>query len=159
MKEIKVRFEEDRNIDYIDIQVRAKDCDRQVQLLIDSLSKRGNDTIAVNDLSGAVVMLPVKEIILLSVDGKLVNIITKKEKYSVRCSLQHLEESLDSRRFMRISRYEIVNLAKVERYDFTLSGTLRLELSGGIETWASRRCIPQIRKQLMINRGGAGNEE
>ena len=43
---------------------------------------------------------------------------------------------------------EIVNLDKVLRYDFTLAGTLRLELTGGIETWASRRCIPVIRKRL-----------
>ena len=56
---------------------------------------------------------------------------------------------LDKKHFLRISRFEIVNLNKVLRYDFTLAGTLRLELAGGIETWASRRCIPAIRKRLL----------
>ena len=47
-----------------------------------------------------------------------------------------------------IKKFQIVNLAKVRRYDFTVAGTLRLELAGGMETWASRRCIPEIRRRL-----------
>ncbi len=159
MKEIKVRFTADPNIEYIDIQIRSAECCGQVRKIIDILTEQENEAIAVNDINGSVVMLSPSEIILLSVDGKQVNVITKKGRYTIRRSLQNLEEALDSRRFIRISRYEIVNLSKVVRYDFTLSGTLRLELAGGIETWASRRCIPQIRKQLTSDRGGAGNEE
>ena len=159
MKEIKVRFEADPDIRYIDIQIRSAECCGQVQKIIDILTEQENEAIAVNDANGSVVMLLPSEIILLSVDGKQVNVITKKGRYTIRRSLQNLEEALDPRRFIRISRYEIVNLSKVVRYDFTLSGTLRLELAGGIETWASRRCIPQIRKQLTSDRGGVGNEE
>ncbi|MER2235290.1 MAG: LytTR family DNA-binding domain-containing protein, partial [Candidatus Limivicinus sp.] len=88
------------------------------------------------------------EIILASVDGKSVRIITADGKWLSRQTLQSLEETLDSHTFIRISRYEIVNLRKVARYDFTISGTLRLELEGGMETWASRRCIPEIRRRL-----------
>ena len=59
-----------------------------------------------------------------------------------------LEDILDKQRFVRISRYEIVNLEKILKYDFTVAGTLRIELTGGMETWASRRCIPAIRRRL-----------
>lgn len=76
------------------------------------------------------------------------NIITSDGSYYLRQTLQGLEEKVDGRRFVRISRYELVNLDRVRRYDFTVAGTLRVELEGGMETWASRRCIPAIRKYL-----------
>ena len=76
-------------------------------------------------------------------------IITGDGSWYTRQTLQSLENMLDKNHFLRISRFEIVNLNKVLRYDFTLAGTLRLELAGGIETWASRRCIPAIRKRLL----------
>ncbi len=37
---------------------------------------------------------------------------------------------------------------KVEKFDFTVKGELRLELTDGIETWAARRYIPAIRRLL-----------
>ena len=62
--------------------------------------------------------------------------------------IHSLKSALDAQRFVRISRYELVNLDMVRKFDFTLGGTLRLELAGGMETWASRRCIPAIRARL-----------
>ena len=50
--------------------------------------------------------------------------------------------------FLRISRYEIVNLRKVKRFDFTITGTLRVEMEDDTETWASRRFIPAIKERL-----------
>ena len=94
-------------------------------------------------------MLREEQIVLAATDGKLINVVTETGSYYMRQSMKNLESILDSQRFVRISRFEIVNLGKVRRYDFTLSGTLRLELAGGMETWASRRCIPLIRKRLM----------
>ena len=62
--------------------------------------------------------------------------------------MNEIEKKLTDKRFVRISRYEIVNLDKIIKYNFTLGGTLRLEFSSGMETWASRRNIPIIRKKL-----------
>ena len=58
-----------------------------------------------------------------------------------------------SDRFLRVSRFEIIDLKKVRKYDFTLSGTLRIEFENGMETWASRRYIPLIRKRLSGEEG------
>ena len=59
-----------------------------------------------------------------------------------------LEEVLDKRRFIRISRFEIINLERVQRYDFTINGTLKIVMENGMQTWASRRYIPAIRRYL-----------
>ena len=78
----------------------------------------------------------------------MVHVVTSNGSWYTRRTLQSLESDLAGRRFVRISRHELVNLDKVVRYDFTIAGSLRLELVGGMETWASRRCIPDIRRRL-----------
>ena len=147
MKKINVNFEEDAALDSIEVTVRASENDSEVSSLIERINARCSDTIAV--VSGNIAnVVPVNDIVLLSVENKNVNVITDKDRFIARQPLNSIEASLDPKRFVRISRYEIVNLAKVIRYDFTLSGTLRIELAGGMETWASRRCIPEIRRCL-----------
>jgi ribose/xylose/arabinose/galactoside ABC-type transport system permease subunit len=46
------------------------------------------------------------------------------------------------------AKFSGIDTFKVKFAVFTISGTLRLELEGGMETWASRRCIPEIRRRL-----------
>ena len=72
--------------------------------------------------------------------------------YTAKQSLQSLEKLL-GRSFLRISRFELINLQKVRKYDFTIMGTLRVEFEGGMETWASRRYIPLIRARLSGEEG------
>ena len=149
MKKITFRFEPDPNLDHIDVVIRACAQDEEVTALLERLSEPAPDSLTVFDGFGNLRTLSPDSIILASVEGKLVSITTDDGCWYARQSLQRLENTLDNRRFLRISRFEIVNLDKVLRYDFTLAGTLRLELAGGIETWASRRCIPAIRKRLL----------
>ncbi len=149
MKKKEVRFERDPSLDHIEILIRAPEEDAEVELLMEQLTARTQDPLTVFDGNGLAQTLRPEEIISASMDGKLVNIVTEEGSWYTRRTLQSLENVLDPRRFLRISRYELVNLDKVLRYDFTVAGTLRLELVGGIETWASRRCIPQIRRRLV----------
>lgn len=153
MKKINFRFEPDPNLDHIDVVIRASAQDEEVTALMERLSEPASDRFTVFDGLGNLRALSPNSIILASVEGRLVNIITENGSWYTRQSLQSLQDTLDKKRFLRISRFEIVNLDKVLRYDFTLAGTLRLELEGGMETWASRRCIPAIRKRLL----GRGN--
>ncbi|MCR4780251.1 MAG: LytTR family transcriptional regulator DNA-binding domain-containing protein [Ruminiclostridium sp.] len=148
MKRINIRFERDETLENIEVLIRASEEDAEVRDIAERINSAGLQSIAVTDGSGTLDIVPVSDIILLSVNDKQVSIITEKNRFTARQPLSSLEGSLDPARFVRISRYEIVNLTKVVRYDFTLGGTLRIELAGGMETWASRRCIPQIRRKL-----------
>ena len=147
MRERKVRLELDPALTDIEVLVRAPEEDGEVSALLELLGAPA-DTVTVFDDNGLIRALPADQIVSASVDGKLVNIVTEDGSWYTRRTLQSLEAALDARRFLRVSRYEIVNLTKVRRYDFTVAGTLRLELAGGMETWASRRCIPEIRRRL-----------
>jgi DNA-binding LytR/AlgR family response regulator len=149
MKTVKVRFEQDPSLEQIEVVVRAPEQDAQVDALMERMSSdQPQEMLTVNDTRGALRQIAASDIVSVSVNGKVVQIATEDGSFSVRQPLQSFESELDPDRFVRVSRYEIVNLSKVLRYDFTMSGTLRLELAGGTETWASRRCIPAIRSLL-----------
>lgn len=149
MREYTVHFERDPELDGIELVVRAPSRDAAVDALLEELSGNPPDTLTVFSRDRSMQTIRMGEIVSASVDGKLVHIVTESGSWYTRQTLQGLEATLEGRQFMRISRYEIVNLDKVLRYDFTLAGTLRLELVGGMETWAARRCIPAIRRRLL----------
>ena len=148
MKNIRICFVQDPSLSDIEVTVRASGQDDEVSALMEKIAGREPRTLVVLDGRGNLKTMSEDEIVLASVDDRSVRIITADGIWFSRQPLQSLEEQLDRRFFVRISRYEIVNLRKVTRYDFTISGTLRLELEGGMETWASRRCIPEIRRRL-----------
>lgn len=148
MKTIRIRFEQDAALDGIEIAVRAAEIDAEVQKLLGELTANVDNTLTVTDETGAVLPIPVSRIVSISVLGRQTDVVTEDGRYLSRQSLNNIENVLDPRQFVRISRYEIINLSKVRRFDFTLNGTLRLELYGGMETWASRRSIPAIRRHL-----------
>ena len=149
LKKIDIRFRPDSSLDHIDVLISAPEQNEEVTALIDMLSGRSSETLSVFDKKGMICQLRTEDIILISVNGKQVEIVTQEGVWYMRRTLQSLEDILDMHQFLRISRFEIVNLDKVVRYDFTISGTLRMELAGGMETWASRRFIPIIRRALL----------
>ena len=148
MKPVNVRFEGDPGSDTIDVLIRASEETPEIAELMQKIHDHFEERLTVYDESGAVQSICVTDIVSASVDGKRVSIRTENGRYHIKHPLQALENMLDDQFFVRISRYEIVNMRKVVRYDFRLIGTLYIELSDGTTTWASRRNIPLIRKML-----------
>lgn len=148
MREIRARFERDEALEHIDVLVRAPERDAAVNALLERISGETPCILTAAGTDGALCKLAADDVVMISVTGKQTHLVTEDATYTLRQPLQSVEEMLDARRFIRISRYELVNLDKIRKYDFTLAGTLRLELAGGMETWASRRCIPAIRARL-----------
>ncbi|MCR5353024.1 MAG: LytTR family transcriptional regulator DNA-binding domain-containing protein [Clostridiales bacterium] len=148
MKKIKVRFERDGALSNVEVVVRAPERDAEAEEVIRRISDLGSRKITVSDGMGNTCVLAEDEIISVSVRGKQLKIVSDSGNYYSQTALQHLERELDEFKFVRISRYEIVNIDKIRKFDFTLGGTLRIELEKGLTTWASRRCIPVIRKKF-----------
>ncbi len=68
---------------------------------------------------------------------------------AVRSRLYELEEQLDAHTFVRISHSEIINLKQVTALDLSLSGTIKMTLSGGKAiSYASRRYVKKIKQAL-----------
>ena len=148
MKTVRVRFERDRTLEHIDVVIRADSRDAAVTRLIEQISGEPPDTLNVTNTDGTLLRLVTDDVISASVSDKLTLLLTEDGRHIVRQPLQSIEGALDGQQFLRISRHELINVDKIEQYEFSANGTLRLVLSGGIETWASRRCIPAIRARL-----------
>ena len=152
MKKINVRFEADKTIDDVEIVIRAAEKDDQIVSLIEKLSARGSVKLTLLDRNNCSCVIDEEEIVLVSADGKNVRVTATGGIYCAKQSLQSIEELL-SRKFLRVSRFELINLSMVRKYDFTIGGTLRIEFKNGMETWASRRYIPLIRQRLSGEEG------
>ena len=152
MKKLKLRFEQDKTLDKIEIIVRAAEKDAQVTALLESFAKVEPIKLTVLDIGNRASVIDEKDIVFVAAEGKLVRVVTTEGIYKAKQSLQSIE-SLLSRSFLRVSRFEIINLKKVRKYDFTLVGTLRVEFDNGMETWASRRYIPLIKERLSGEEG------
>ena len=57
---------------------------------------------------------------------------------------------MDEKRFLRISKSEIINLRKIERLDMSITGTIKVVLTDGTETFTSRRNVTKLKKSLGI---------
>ena len=81
-------------------------------------------------------------------EDKGVRVQTVRGVYDLRERLYELEGKLDRHTFVRISHSEIVNLGKVTALDLSLTGTIRMTLTGGTVCWVSRRYVKKIKEAL-----------
>ena len=94
--------------------------------------------------------LPLASVIRIYAERQQVFAQTADGVWTLRTRLYALEEQLAPHRFVRISNSEIVNARMITGMDFSLTGTNRMSLRGGIETYASRRYVSKIRKQFDV---------
>ena len=148
MKNIDVLFDKNPNLNNIIVTISAAEMDNQVRALIGFFNNSGGNDIYIQDESGRQRRITEENILRIQSYKKIVKLHTPEGVFSLHKSLREAEAMLHSKMFLKISRFEIINLQKVHNFDFTISGTLRIEFEDGSFTWASRRFIPLIRERL-----------
>lgn len=117
----------------------------EIEALAERLRADAPETLTAYSDRGAA-FLPLADVIRIYAERQQVFAQTEAGVYAVRQRLYALEEKLAPHRFVRISNSEIVNARMIAGMDFSLAGTIRMRLRGGIETYASRRYVSRIRK-------------
>ena len=104
----------------------------------------------------SVVMLNQWDVFRLHTESRKVILHTKTGSYETRSTLQDLEKNLDPECFVRISRFEIINLKKAAGFDFSVAGTIKVVFEDDTETWVARRYVGAIRELLSRGQTGKG---
>lgn len=94
-------------------------------------------------------LLSQRNIFRVYVESRKVRICTENGTYESHKSLSWLEMQLNPERFIRISRFEIVNIRKIARFDFSMAGTVHIVFDDGSVTWAARRYVRAIQQALV----------
>jgi len=99
--------------------------------------------------NGEIVPLTPAEIICVMVEGDKVYALCGKEKLQVKRRLYVLEEVLGDG-FVKINQSCLANVSKVERFDASVSGTLKVKFKNGYVDYVSRRQMKQVKERFGI---------
>lgn len=97
-----------------------------------------------------IVIVPLREVIRVEIDDKLVFAITANDRLLVEKTISELEAILEPAGFLRISRGELVNLETVKELVPWFSGTWRVKLANGEERDVSRERAKQLKEAMGI---------
>ena len=122
----------------------ARQIDRMVNLTITGTDEKGTKIMKVDD----VMRFYTHDQKVLAQD--------KDGTASIAFKLYELEEKLDEKQFIRISKSEIVNLKKIKRLDMSVSGTIKVIFFDESWTYTSRRNVTRLKNALGYKRRGEG---
>ena len=83
--------------------------------------------------------VPLREVKLFTAEGNYVRLSWDKVHPLLGRPLSSLEPRLDSKRFFRANRQQIINLEYIESVELGVNGRLHVQLRGGPEVQVSRR--------------------
>lgn len=98
-----------------------------------------------------IVIVPLREIVRIEIEDKLVFACTAKERLLLEKSIGELETMLEPVGFLRISRGELVNLEMVRELAPYFSGTWRVKLANGEERDVSRERAKQLKEAMGVD--------
>ena len=89
------------------------------------------------------------EVISFYAEGQRVMAMDDKKKYVISKKLYELEKEYEPLCFVRISKSEIVNYKKIRSLDVSLTGTIKVIMKNGYETYTSRRNVSKLKELLL----------
>lgn len=147
---MRVRARIDKSFETMEIQICSNELTPQVKQMVEEISAFVNEGISGTDFRGERVMLPLKDILRFYTENQKVVAQDAVGIYCTQEKLYELEERLDPGQFFRISKSEIINLKKIKRLDMSITGTIKVILSDGTETYTSRRNVTKLKQCLGI---------
>lgn len=103
----------------------------------DAVAQPADQRLSIKD-AGRILRIPLEEILWIDAAGDYMCVHTGKETHVLRATMRELESRLDARRFQRIHRSTIVNIARVKELRAHLNGEYFLILDSGQQLKLSR---------------------
>ncbi|WP_130819375.1 LytTR family DNA-binding domain-containing protein [Anaerococcus vaginimassiliensis] len=144
---MKVEVIIDESLDENTITIYAKKYSKDIENIRDMLTDRLLDKI-VAFYDKEIFIISFDEIIRIFAQDGDVFVKTNNKIYKVRLTLTELEKRLDKKKFIRISRSEIVNIDYIKRLDLSFIGTIAIEFTNDEVSYVSRRRLKDFKKIL-----------
>lgn len=150
MKQIGIKVEIDPSLEESIVIIRTNQRTERINQIIEAIERCDRkEHPQITAYSGErTVLINRQEIVRVYTENRRVVISTDTGDYDPRLSLKKLEEMLDPATFVRISRFEIINLSRVSGFDFSMEGTVQVHFDNGSFTWVSRRYVHIIQQTL-----------
>ena len=94
-----------------------------------------------------IVNLDIKDIYCFTVDGGRVFAICEKERYLIKSRLYNVEKMLD-KSFIKINQSSVAQVSKIQKFDASISGTLKVIFKNGYVDYVSRRNIKAVKERI-----------
>lgn len=131
-----------------EIHILSDSKSEAVETLAERIAVAVNDDIAAIAPNGDKCMISGFDIVRFYADGAKVMADANGQKYSIARKLYELEADLDSKLFFRISKSEIINLKRIKRLDMSITGTIKVIMKDGSESYTSRRNVAKLKQVL-----------
>lgn len=146
---MEVEIKIDGNCKVPKIVIYTDSVTEDIKTLAEKLSSEDRQVITAFKDSTVKILEPEEIIRIYAFDGK-VAAVTERGEFFLRRRLYELEELLESKKFVRISNSEIINLKRVKEFDLSAAGTICVSLTNSEVTYVSRRYVSKIKKILGI---------
>ena len=156
---VNVRLETDPSCQGTEVIIRAVQQTELTDRIVSAIEHcLGNEYPPIAAYQGDILLFVNQtDIIRVYTANRKLILCAKTGRYELRLPLKELEDRLDKERFVRISRFEIINLQEASGFDFSNTGTIRVLFRDGSETWVARRYVQSIQQTLKrIEEGGGG---
>lgn len=98
-------------------------------------------------LRGEIFKLDVKEIYFFTVEDNKLYAYDKNQKYLLKTRLCNVENILDNN-FVKINKSSIANITKIQKFDASIYGTLKVVFKNGQSDYVSRRNLKKVKERL-----------
>ncbi|WP_082235353.1 LytTR family DNA-binding domain-containing protein [Halobacillus massiliensis] len=136
------------------VTIHCKELNPSIQEILEYLNKTETDLIVGKDGEKQHLIKP-EDVHYFRTEGDIVTAATSKGAFKIKEKLYELEQSLSSRRFIRISKSVIANLYAMSHFEPSFNGTLCVHFKSGEKEYASRHYVSKIKETLKMNRRGS----
>ncbi|MDY3005672.1 LytTR family DNA-binding domain-containing protein [Anaerococcus porci] len=144
---MKVEIIIDKSLDDTLVKIYTPSYSKDIESIQKSLENL-NKNVLVGFKDGEVYILDYKDIVRFTTNDKKIYIETLDNRFMTRLRLYQIEERVDNKYFLKISRYEIINIEYVKRLDLSFKGTIAIEFKNGEVSYVSRRYLKEFKKIL-----------
>lgn len=122
---------------------------RQKNSLVDEIERMvtNNPVQLIGYKEDEIVKLESKDVYCFLVDDGKSFAVCENDKYLIKLRLYSIEELLDNN-FIKINQSSIANIGKIQKFDVSIGGTLKVIFKNGHVDYVSRRRIKYVKERL-----------